>query len=425
MYRDATPMPGIGPRPEERSMRKPLVALATLASASLVLAACAMPADDPNFSGGGGVGGDTAAIAAANDAGAAAITAAEAAPTSIGVDTPLTAAPKKGAEIISLTDGSDYEAVTEKAMAAAAKALGWKLTVVKVDPLDTTATATAFDDAIAKKPAGIHINGEFFDSVSASLPNAESAKIPVVCTGCSGEPGGGLTDTSIDGTVQNQAWADVLSSYVVASQWKGEAAGVQIFVAPGGAINDFNLQFDTTLLSQCHECSTNQSMVDPTVVAPNDPAAFAAFVSSEMSTAMGAWALLDTGAYSNGVAEAVASDPTLLAPITLIGRGATATDIANLAAIGAVPTLDPAATERTAEEATGLQAWIAIPQPVMGWRVIDQFARILGGDALADGPLPSQFLTAANAKDAALDADGNFIGVADYEAQFLKLWGVK
>jgi hypothetical protein len=125
------------------------------------------------------------------------------------------------------------------------------------------------------------------------------------------------------------------------------------------------------------------------------------------------------------VAEAIASDPTLLAPVTVVGRGANAADIASLQALGgAAPSLDPAATARTPEEAKALQAWIAIPQPVLGWRVIDQFARILGGDALANGPLPSQFLTAANAADAVLDADGNYIGVADYEAQFLALWGV-
>lgn len=406
-------------------MRKPLGALATLAAASLVLAACAMPADDPNFQGGSGVGGDAAANAAANEAGSAALEAATLPPTSIGVDVPLSAAPKPGAEIISLTDGSDYEGVSEKAMAAAAKALGWTVKSVTLDPLDTTAVATAFDEAVAKKPAGIHINGEFFDSVSMSLPNAETAGIPVVCTGCAGEPGGGITDASIDGTVQNQAWADVLASYVVKSQWKGEAAGVQIFVAPGGAVNDFNLQFDTTLLNQCRECSSMQSMVDPMVTDMTDPSAVTAFIAGEMGTSLGAWALLDTGAFSTGVAEALANDPTMLAPITVIGRGASATDIANLAGLGAAPTLDPAATARTPEEAKALQAWIAIPLPVMGWRVIDQFARILGGDALADGPLPSQFLTAANAADAVLDADGNFIGVADFEAQFLALWGVK
>jgi hypothetical protein len=34
-------------------------------------------------------------------------------------------------------------------------------------------------------------------------------------------------------------------------------------------------------------------------------------------------------------------------------------------------------------------------------------------------------LTAETAGTAALDADGNFIGVSDYEAQFKALWGIK
>ena len=126
------------------------------------------------------------------------------------------------------------------------------------------------------------------------------------------------------------------------------------------------------------------------------------------------------------MAEALTTDPTLLAPVTLLGRGASAADIEALKALGgAAPAADPAATSRTPEQAAALQAWVAIPLPVMGWRVIDQFARILGGEALAAGPLPAQFLTGGNVGEAVLDADGNFIGVADYEAQFLKLWGVK
>ncbi|MDI1290831.1 MAG: hypothetical protein PSX37_12885, partial [bacterium] len=62
--------------------------------------------------------------------------------------------------------------------------------------------------------------------------------------------------------------------------------------------------------------------------------------------------------------------------------------------------------------------------PVMGWRVMDQFARIIGGDVIETGPLPSQLLTGANAADAAVDSDGNYIGIADYEDQFATLWGI-
>ena len=169
-----------GPRPEGTSMRKPLAALAMLASASLVLAACAMPADDPNFTQISGVGGDAAANAAAQEAGAAALEGALAAPTSIGIDVPLTAAPDKGAVIVSFTDGSDFETVVQTAMIAGAEKLGWTVESVTVDPADPTAVATAFDEAVAKKPSGIHLRGEFYDSVSMGLPAAEAAGIPVV-----------------------------------------------------------------------------------------------------------------------------------------------------------------------------------------------------------------------------------------------------
>jgi hypothetical protein len=411
-------------------MRKPLAALAVLASASLMLAACAMPADQAGFEQGTGVGGDPEALASADAAGTQSLDSALAPPSSIGIDVALGAAPKKGAVIISLTDGSVNEAVMQQAMTAAAETLGWTVESVTVDPADTTAVATAFDEAVAKKPAGIHLRGEFFDSVSMGLPAAETAGIPVVCTGCSGDPSGAIKDTSIDGTAQNNAWGDSMAAYVVASQYEGEGAGVQIFTTLGGAVNDFNNEFDTALLAQCRECSTTQSMVDPFAVDLADPASITAFVASEMSTSLGAWALLDSGALSGGVAEALATDPTLLSPVVLTGLGAAAADIASLQALAATPATGTpadvaAAGGRTPEQAAALQAWMGISFPVMGWRVIDQFARILGGDAPADGPVPSQLLTGANAAEAVLDAEGNFVGVADYEAQFAALWGVK
>ena len=76
------------------------------------------------------------------------------------------------------------------------------------------------------------------------------------------------------------------------------------------------------------------------------------------------------------------------------------------------------------EQALALQAWIGLPVPVMGWRVIDQFARVLGGDAPAVGFLPSQLLTITNVADAALDENGNYIGIANYKELFAQLWGV-
>ena len=423
-------------------MRKPLVAAALTASV-LVLASCAMPADDPNFA--GGTGGEVidADVASANAADQAALEVAYAAPTSIGVDAPLPAVPAKGATIVSLTGGSDYEGVFETALAEAAGALGWTVESVVVDEVDSVAVAAAFDEAVASGPAGIHITGGQLHALAQSLLKAKAAGIPVICTGCSGEPVGGLADTSINGTEQNILWADVLASYVVTNQYEGEDAGVQVFVLPGGALSDFNLEFATSLLDQCRNCSSTDSVIDPTLLDLSDPVSVAGFVGSEMSTSLGSWALLDSGALSAGVADALATDPMLLAPVVLIGRGATAADIEALQALGGAAPTDPgssasasdstqgdaaaegqAAAGRTQEQAAGLQAWIGIPQPVMAWRVIDQFARIIGGAEPVTGLLPSQLLAGANAADAAVDESGNYVGIADYQDQFKALWGV-
>ena len=407
-------------------MRKSIV-VAVLTAAALTLASCAMPADDPNYNAEAALtGDDPSAAASAAAADAAALDTALLPPTSLGVETPLSAPPAKGATIISILNSGPLDAVVGTAMDEAAKTLGWTHETVTVDSADPAAAATAFDEAVSKKPAGIHITGEFLDSLAASLPAAETAKIPVVCTGCSGEPAGGITDTSIDGTAQNVQWGDVLATYVDDNQYENEDAVVQVFVLPGGAIADFNSEFDTKLVDLCVECQTSQSIVDPTFTDLADPASIAEFLSSEMSISLGAWALLDAGSLGGDAAVALSEDPTLLAPVTVIGRAPSAADIASLASLASAASpapVDPT-VGRDAEQAAALQAWIALPLPVMGWRVMDQFARVIGGDAIETGPLPSQLLTGANAADAVLDADGNYIGIAGYQDQFATLWGV-
>jgi ribose transport system substrate-binding protein len=434
-------------------MRKSLIA-AALTAAALALTSCAMPADDPNFNASAAEVEPAEASAAAESQ--ASLAAALQAPTSIGVDAPLPAAPAKGGTIVNLTLGTEYDKVFDDALTEAATVLGWKVENVPVSLADPTAAATAFDAAVAKAPAGIHIDGAFADALATNLPAAETAGIPVVCTGCS-STATGFADVSIDSTDQNVAWGQALATYVVtAGQSIGQDASVQIIPVPGGAVDDFNSAFNDSLSTQCRNCGATVSTLDPTVTDLTDPAAVTSFVVGELSTSMAGWALLDSGALSGGSADALATDPTLLAPVAVVGRGAAAADVAALQALGgaaapvasgsaaASPSASPAASASpadsaspaasgdagasigmTPEQAATLQAWIAIPQPVMAWRVIDQFARLIGGGEPATGPLPSQLLTGANAADAVVDDNGNYIGIADYQDQFKALWGVK
>lgn len=434
-------------------MRRSLVSVAVAVSAALVLASCAMPADDPNFNASAGAFGEEASAEAqvASDA-AASLEAALVAPTSIGVDAPLSAAPAAGSLIVSLSDGTEWNALLNASMAEAAAAIGWEFQEVAGAETAETAPA-AFEEALALKPAGIRISGEHVDALATQLAEAEAAGVPVICTGCAGEPTGAIKDTSIDGDAQNTEWGKVLSAYVAANQAEGEDAGVEVFTLPAPALTTFNFEFAGNLATLCRECSTNESPLDTA-----DLTQVPTFIADTMSTSLGRWALLDSGAASAGVSEALAG-ALVLEPVVLIGRGASAADIAilqELAASGAVPpapagggaasggaSAEPSAEATgevavdaggeivvegafaTPEEAAALQAWTTLPVPVMGWRVIDQFARILGGDALADGPLPSQLLTVTNAADAVLDENGNYIGIADYKDQFAALWGAQ
>jgi ribose transport system substrate-binding protein len=433
-------------------MRKSIV-VAVLTASALALASCAMPADDPNFDASAAAidPADASAAAVSQDA----LDAALAAPTSLGVDAPLPAPVPADISIVSLTDGTEYQGVFETALADAAAVLNWTVESVPVSLADPTGVATAFDDALAKKPGGIHITGGMVDALAASLPAAETAGVPVVCTGCS-TGAVGVTDASIDGTDQNIVWGQAMATYVVnAGQTIGQSASVQIIPLPGGATDDFNTAFNDSLSSQCRECGATVSTFDPTLVDLTDPVAVTSFVVSELSISMSSWALLDSGALSAGAADALATDPTLLSPVAVVGRGAAAADVASLQALGGAAPVGSTSTEASAvpsteasaevsagasaaaegdsgeslgmtpELAASLQAWIAIPQPVMAWRVVDQFARLVGGGEPATGPLPSQLLTGANAADAVLDENGNYIGIADYQDQFKALWGVQ
>ena len=422
-------------------MRKSLVA-AALTACSLVLASCAMPADDPNWNASAAADAvfeeDNAEEAAAEDEAVAAAESALSAPTSIGVDAPLAAPAEPGALIVSVLDGSDSDAIMSASMAEAAEVLGWTYQEVGgVDPADVITTApAAFQEALDLEPAGIRISGAYVDAIAEGLAAAETAGIPVVCTGCAGAPTGAIKDTSLDGDEQNTAWAQVLAAYVYANKAPDEDAAVEMFTLPVPALNTFGIEFIGTLATLCRECSVLEQPIDTTLLAD-----VPLFVSDTMSISLGRWALLESGNVSAGVADAL-NEAVLFEPSIILGRGASAADIALLQQTPAVevPVADPSAAPSgdaaaevdaassdvlgTPEQAAALQAWTALPAPVLGWRVIDQFARIIGGEPLAEGPLPSQLLTVGNAADAVLDENGNYIGIADYKEQFAALWGV-
>jgi len=376
-----------------------------------------MPADDPNFVEGADLIDEE--FEADPEVDADFLAEALVTPTSIGVDIPLAAPPEAGALIVSLSDGSEFDTLLNASISEAAIAIGWEFAeVTGAESLESA--PAAFEEALALNPAGIRISGDYVDALEIQLAEAENAGVAVICTGCSGEPMGAIKDTSIDGDAQNTVWGQILSSYIIENQSAEEVAGIEVFALPAPALLTFNLEFADNMENLCRDCSVIETIVDV-----NDLEFAPTLIADTMSTSLGRWAVLDSGEISTDVPAALA-DALVFEPIVLIGRGANARDIAimqELAASGAVPP-EKGTIDASPEAALALQAWTGLPVPVMGWRVIDQFARILAGEALANGSLPSQLLTVTNVAEAALDESGNYLGVADYREQFTGLWGV-
>jgi hypothetical protein len=70
-------------------------------------------------------------------------------------------------------------------------------------------------------------------------------------------------------------------------------------------------------------------------------------------------------------------------------------------------------------------AWTGYSLPIVGYSVIDSFARIFTKTPLARADLPTQILTQQNINTAVLTKDGDYLGVKDFQAQFKKVWGIK
>ncbi len=367
-------------------MRKSIIAVAITASASIVLASALAPA--------------ATASAPAVDKGVAAAKAIVAKysknPTSLG-NIPVIGKPiPKNKYVIAITGDSDAAITLNEYQVQAGQVLGWKMEAMQAKSTIED-QRKVLSQAIAKKPDGIAISGLEPESYGDLFKQAEKAGIVMMCSACLAAPYAAVKDTHIAGPKMLDLWGQMIAAFAVANV-KGtpdvQAFGLSVY--PVLVRYDKAFEKNLKLLSPKAKYKYNELDFSPGQIGN----VYKANPSTNFMSS-------DLGDFALGWSQ-------------------------QLFTVGAIPGQKPLIGGLTAGKAAiqGLKdktenAWTSYSLPIVAYSVMDNFARYWTNTPLAKADQPTQILTQKNIAGAVLDAEGNYVGVKDYKAQFKKIWGIK
>ena len=323
------------------------------------------------------------------------------APTGIGVQTPLTSKPSKGKLVVGLLTPLAVALTESTAQAQAAKMLGWSYRTVQegTGPQDP---AQALNAAIVLRPSGIIYYGTPRQPMASALQKAQAAGIPIVAT-AQVDPLAPpiIANNSNSGPQLSVLGAGVADYVALNSDLKASVALVTLPAYP--VLASFDSGFTRELSSVCSGCRVTQLPQQLTDIGTNTPSSVVNAIRRNPSIK---YVIFDTGSVATGVEEALKSAG--LGDVVVGGESPDADAIQQM-------------------KAGSNQAWAALSIPIAGFQLMDALARHFDGDSLApvvkETP-PWQILTSANIGSAVLDAQGNYVGYAGYQAAFAKLWNV-
>jgi ribose transport system substrate-binding protein len=320
-------------------------------------------------------------------------------PTSIGITVPIGKPIPKGKKIAYISNLNASGTIVYQGLSIAAKLLGW--TVQEINPTGNTASdyTQAMTAALRVNPNAIAFESLPVASFTGAMAMAKQKGVYVICVACANSPGSvpGLTASPI-GESYNEKQGNAL----------GQLMGLN--VPPGSTIGELNINYIPVtgiqaatkrgILSTCPTCKYQPLNIPPAQLnlasaqAVNfirrlQPAAF--YNVSEFLTTG-----LDTKLRASGIN-----------PTKIKGYG------------GDLNTAGGGLQRLHNGKNLLVGGWI-YPDYELGWYVADAAARAFLGQSVAPSETPPQpwLVTRATAP---LTSEPP---VADYQAQFKKLWGI-
>jgi ribose transport system substrate-binding protein len=370
------------------------IGCALVAGGLAVLAACSTNADSSSSD------GQPVNAASKSDL-QAKVDAKLAAPTGVGLSTPLTKQPAADKSVVGILTSLATAKVESAAQGEAAELLGWRYKEIQQGSGPEDA-AKALDAAVALKPDGIIYYGAPRQLMEAGLQKAKAANIAVVATAQTDPLAPPIIANNSNSGEQLKDLGVGVADYVALdSDLRAKVALVTIPAFP--VLKSFGDAFKNELKSACPDCKVTdvpQQLTDLGTVTPTS------VVSALRRDPKIKYVIFDCGCASAGVEAAIQAAG--LKDVVLGGEAPLANTIAEL--------------KRGSD-----QAWAALSLPILGYGLIDTLARHFNGESL--DPVVKekpawQILTKDNIGTAAIDAQNNYLGYADYGPAFGKLWKV-
>jgi ABC-type sugar transport system substrate-binding protein len=370
-----------------------------LCAASLALGVSACGSDNDGSTATGAGASSTAATSSAAAPGLEAarknVEAGIKAPTTIGPQAPVGKAIPSGKFIVHINCGAQACTNTGKGLKSATDALGWKFKEITTAPTPQGIQA-AFQEAVRLKPDGVASEGFATSSYRRQLATLAAAKIPVLSDTGTDQPGNGLL-LQLQSDVAHKAMALMADKAIVDSNGKGEIGNIILSGYP--IVEDYAKQFAAEIAKNCPDCKVKDLTIQPTSIGKDSASLIANFLRANPGIK---YIFLGYDDLANGLPTAVAN-----AGVKMPKSYAWAPTQTGMQALKN--------GERTA----------AVPQGSneIGWQFADAFARIFTGGTADEDQKWQDFVLWGKEFNNLPDATDNPPVIADYQAQFKKLWG--
>jgi ABC-type sugar transport system substrate-binding protein len=325
-------------------------------------------------------------------------------PTSVGVTTPIKGTVPKGKVIDLIQCGVPACQAAGNYLVSAADAVGWKVDRINAG-LTAESTAAAWAQAVANKPNGVVTSGSPRALFNPELAQLKAMNIPVVDQSVGDAPGNGLSlvmlgPPALAGTSAAPGVGTRIADYMLSQNGGKAFDSLAVYTSEYTSEIAALSGFTTAMNAACPSCKVYTLNVPLSSIGSDLPSRITTFLSSHPEIK---WVWPNYDDFIEGLPQAMKA----------AGQGS-----------DHLVTWDSSTASISYMQNGELTAFDAYPAAEMMWRSIDFFIRSFTNQSTTvdTAPLPAWMIT--NASEIPPQTDGLFPLVADYQAQFEKLWHI-